>query len=56
MDIRIVQLDLAALRALAAGDLAAADAASPVPLTGYLAGPEPRSVWRASRCRCRTGG
>ncbi|SDM54922.1 Protein N-acetyltransferase, RimJ/RimL family [Allokutzneria albata] len=32
--------------ALAAGDLAAANAASPVPLSAYFAGPDWRSVWR----------
>lgn len=41
----ILQLDPAALRALADGDLAAADRTSPVPLTPYLAGPECRSAW-----------
>jgi RimJ/RimL family protein N-acetyltransferase len=43
--VEILQLDAAALRALADGDLAAADATSPVPLTPYLAGPECRAVW-----------
>lgn len=33
-------------RALAAGDLAAATAASPVPLSPWLAGPECTDVWR----------
>ncbi|GAA4215561.1 hypothetical protein GCM10022220_44260 [Actinocatenispora rupis] len=33
-------------RALADGDLAAANAASPVPLSAYFAGPDWRGVWR----------
>ena len=40
-----MQLDGAALQALADGDLATAEATSPVPLSSYLAGPECRSVW-----------
>ncbi|GAA2724125.1 GNAT family N-acetyltransferase [Cellulomonas aerilata] len=44
--VRIVHLDAAAFRALATGDLAAADAASPVPLTESFADPEWRGVWR----------
>lgn len=43
--IELVQLDGAALRALADGDLAAAEATAPVPLSPYLAGPDCRSVW-----------
>jgi RimJ/RimL family protein N-acetyltransferase len=43
--VELVQLDAAALRALADGDLSAADRSSPVPLTAYLAGPECRGVW-----------
>jgi RimJ/RimL family protein N-acetyltransferase len=43
--IEILQLDAAALRGLADGDLAAADRTSPVPLTPYLAGDECRHVW-----------
>jgi RimJ/RimL family protein N-acetyltransferase len=43
--VQIFQLDPAALRALAEGDLAAGDRASPVPLTPYLAGPDCRGVW-----------
>lgn len=35
-----------AFDALARGDVAAANAASPVPLSAYLAGPERRGVWR----------
>ncbi|TYP89745.1 RimJ/RimL family protein N-acetyltransferase [Blastococcus xanthinilyticus] len=42
----LVELSPAALRALADGDLAAAQAAAPVPLTPYLAGAECRWVWR----------
>ncbi len=44
--VELVQLSAAALEALAAGDLAAADERAPVPLTPYLAGPECRGVWR----------
>ncbi len=44
--VQILQLDAAALRALADGDLAAADRTSPVPLTPYLAGPECSRVWQ----------
>jgi RimJ/RimL family protein N-acetyltransferase len=44
--VRIVHLTAAALRALAEGDLAAANAASPVPLSDHLAGPEHRGTWR----------
>ena len=43
--VQILQLDAAALRALADGDRDATDRTSPVPLTPYLAGPECRSVW-----------
>jgi RimJ/RimL family protein N-acetyltransferase len=43
--VEIVQLDAAALRALADGDQAAAEGTSPVPLSPYLAGPECRRVW-----------
>ena len=44
--VRVVHLTGPVFRALAEGDLAAANAISPVPLTGYLAGPETRGVWR----------
>jgi RimJ/RimL family protein N-acetyltransferase len=44
--VRIVHLSGAAFQALADGDLEAADAVSPVPLTDYLAGPERQGVWR----------
>jgi RimJ/RimL family protein N-acetyltransferase len=48
--IRIVHLDGAVFRALAAGDLAAANAAGPIPFSDYLAGPECQPVWlRRSR-------
>jgi RimJ/RimL family protein N-acetyltransferase len=43
--VEVIQLDAATLRALADGDLAAADRTSPVPLTRYLAGPDCRRVW-----------
>lgn len=36
----------AVFRALADGDLAAANAVSPVPLSAYFAGPDWRGVWR----------
>jgi RimJ/RimL family protein N-acetyltransferase len=44
--IRIVHLTGPVFRALAAGDLVAANAASPVPLSPFLAGPECHRVWR----------
>jgi RimJ/RimL family protein N-acetyltransferase len=46
IDVRIVHLSGAAFRALAEGDLDAAEAVSPVRLSAYLAGPECRGVWR----------
>jgi RimJ/RimL family protein N-acetyltransferase len=46
LGVRIVQLDAAALHALAAGDLEAANATSPVPLSPYFAGPDWRALWR----------
>jgi RimJ/RimL family protein N-acetyltransferase len=47
--VRIVHLNRATFEALAAGDLAAANAASPVPLTAHFAGPDWRSVWERRR-------
>jgi RimJ/RimL family protein N-acetyltransferase len=48
--VRIVHLTAPVFRALASGDLAAASAASPVPLSAYFAGPDWRAVWhRRSR-------
>jgi [ribosomal protein S5]-alanine N-acetyltransferase len=44
--IRIEQLTPEALRALADGDLAAAQELVPVPLTPWLVSDHPRSVWR----------
>jgi RimJ/RimL family protein N-acetyltransferase len=44
--VELVQLDAAALRGLADGDLAVANRSSPVELTPYLAGPECQGVWR----------
>ena len=44
--VRIVHLPAPAFRPLAEGDLAAANAVSPVPLSEYFVGPEWRSVWR----------
>ncbi len=43
--VRIVHLTAPVFRALANGDLAAANAVSPVPLSAYFAGPEWRGVW-----------
>jgi RimJ/RimL family protein N-acetyltransferase len=48
-EVRIVHLDLAAFAALAAGDLAAANRASPVPVSAYFAGPDWRGVWAMRR-------
>jgi RimJ/RimL family protein N-acetyltransferase len=45
-DVRIVHLPASAFHALAGGDLAAANAVSPVPLSEYFAGPEWRGTWR----------
>jgi RimJ/RimL family protein N-acetyltransferase len=45
-NVRIVHLDGPALEALAAGDLAAANAASPVPVTAYLVGPDRLRLWQ----------
>jgi RimJ/RimL family protein N-acetyltransferase len=44
--VRVVHLPAAAFRALAGGDLAAANMASPVPLTEYFVCPEWRGTWR----------
>ncbi|HTU74777.1 MAG TPA: GNAT family N-acetyltransferase [Trebonia sp.] len=44
--VRIVHLAAPVFRALASGDLAAANAVSPVPLPAYFAGPEWRAVWQ----------
>lgn len=43
--VEILQLDGAALRALAGGDQAGAERTSPVPLSPYLAGADCRRVW-----------
>ena len=43
--VRIVHLTVPVFRALADGDLRAANTASPVPLPAYFAGPEWRAVW-----------
>lgn len=45
-DVRVVHLTAPVFRALADGDLAAANAVSPVPLSAYFAGPDWRGVWR----------
>ncbi|HEY0002424.1 MAG TPA: GNAT family N-acetyltransferase [Actinoplanes sp.] len=50
--VRIVQLGGAALGALARGDLAAAEVASPVSLSAYLAGLECRGLWRMRSEQC----
>lgn len=44
--VELLELVPEAIHALAAGDLVAANAVAPVPLTPYLAGPESRSTWR----------
>lgn len=44
--VRIVHLTAPVFRALARGDLAAANAASPVPLEDFFADPEWRGVWQ----------
>jgi len=44
--VRIVQLDLAALKALAAGDLVEAQRHVAVPLTPYLVEPDSRHLWQ----------
>jgi RimJ/RimL family protein N-acetyltransferase len=44
--VRIVQLNLAALRALAEGDLGSANAAAGISLTPYFAGPDWRGLLR----------
>ena len=44
--VRVVHLPSAAFRALADGDLAAANMMSPVPLTEYFVSPEWRGTWR----------
>ena len=63
MTVTIAQLPLAALRALAAGDAAAATRLSPVPLSPWLTGAEcaehvgaPRARrWRVTPRRTRAG-
>ncbi len=44
--VRVVHLPAAAFRALADGDLTAANTVSPVPLTEYFVSPEWRGTWR----------
>jgi RimJ/RimL family protein N-acetyltransferase len=44
-DVRIVHLDGPTFAALARGDLDAANAVSPVPMSAYFAGPDWRGVW-----------
>jgi RimJ/RimL family protein N-acetyltransferase len=44
--IDLIQLSPSVLRALADGDLAAANLAAPILLSAYFVGPESRSVWR----------
>ena len=51
-NVRIVHLNGAALRALAEGDLAAAETRSPVALSPYLAGPQCRALWRMRSEQC----
>ncbi|ANN21825.1 GNAT family acetyltransferase [Amycolatopsis orientalis] len=45
-EIRIVHLTGPVFHALARGDLTAANAVSPVPVSAYFAGPEWRGVWQ----------
>lgn len=47
-----MRLDGAAFHALARGDVAAADAVSPVPVSAYLAGPQCRGLWRMRSVQC----
>ncbi|WP_239160789.1 GNAT family N-acetyltransferase [Virgisporangium ochraceum] len=51
-DVRVVHLTCAAFRALADGDLGAATAASPVPVSPYLAGPQCQGLWRMRSAQC----
>jgi RimJ/RimL family protein N-acetyltransferase len=44
--VRIVHVTAPVFRALADGDLAAANAVSPIPLSAYFAGPEWRGTWQ----------
>lgn len=50
--VRIVHLTGTVFRALAQGDLTAAEAASPVALSAYLSGPECRGLWRMRSEQC----
>jgi RimJ/RimL family protein N-acetyltransferase len=50
--VRIVHLNGAAFRALVEGDVATADAVSPVPVSAYLAGPQCRGLWRMRSDQC----
>jgi RimJ/RimL family protein N-acetyltransferase len=51
-DVRIVHLNGTVFRALAEGDLVAAEAVSPVPLSAYLAGQQCRGLWRMRYEQC----
>lgn len=53
-NIELLQLSPAVLRALADGDLGAANRASPIALGAYFAGPEYRSVWRRRASQVET--
>ncbi|NED94638.1 GNAT family N-acetyltransferase [Phytoactinopolyspora alkaliphila] len=48
-NVRIVHLNGPTFRALADGDLVAANAVSPVPVSAYFAGPDWRGVWQMRR-------
>jgi RimJ/RimL family protein N-acetyltransferase len=50
--VRIVHLTAPAFDALAAGDVARANAISPVPLSAYLASPECRGTWEMRSRQC----
>jgi RimJ/RimL family protein N-acetyltransferase len=51
-NVRIVHLTGPVFHALAEGDLTAAEAASPVALSAYLAGPECSGLWRRRGEQC----
>lgn len=53
--VRIVHLTLPVFRALADGDVVAANAVSPVPLAAYFVNDEWRGTWRRRGAQSRTG-
>jgi RimJ/RimL family protein N-acetyltransferase len=52
--VRLLELSPAALDALAAGDLEAANASAPIGLSPYFAGPDWRGVWRMRSQQIKT--